>query len=153
MPLPYDPRFPPVGFDRTMEAYGHPQAIPPAAATVPGVARKGAAMPGRPAGITHVRNDQQYASLIDQPVSLSTTSIKVLDSPVGLRNLLIMRNVDAAATIYVSWGKDANVNSTVALAPGQMLLFDSVVPQDDIYAVGSAATPILAIAYSTIPAE
>lgn len=91
----------------------------------------------------------------DKSLSLLTTSQLIIAAPpVGVaRNALMFRNTDAAATVYVGIGSDASTLSTLALAPGEIMLFDVRVPQDDIYALASVAAAVLAFSWSnyTLP--
>ena len=96
-----------------------------------------------------VSDAYRYASLVDLNIAVSTTSVKFLDQPIGKRNFLMLRNAGANA-IYIGFGGAASANSTVSLAAGALLLFDTVVPQDDLYVVGAGAST-LCYAYSTFP--
>ena len=80
----------------------------------------------------------------------SVASALVVAAPTTFRNMLLLRNTDATDTIYVNFGNDASLTSILALEPGIQILFDTVVPQDDIFAIASANTPVLAVAFSTI---
>lgn len=96
-------------------------------------------------------NPHAYANIIEGTFIVSaTTSQKFLDEPTSRRNLLMIRNSSAAANVYVSFGRDASViGSIIRLAANQIVLFDTVVPQDDVYVIGDAAGSI-AYGYSTI---
>lgn len=96
-----------------------------------------------------VREVYRYASLQDLQVTVGTTSFKFLDAPIGKRNMLGFRNASTSQTIYIGFGRDATTNSWLALSPGTIILFDTVCPQDDLYAVASAAGATLAYIYST----
>jgi hypothetical protein len=76
-----------------------------------------------------------------------------LDSPIGRRNLLGFRNNSGTTgeNIFIGFGRDATINSWLRLTPGTIILFDTVVPQDDLYAVSEAGTPTLGYIYSTFP--
>ena len=80
----------------------------------------------------------------------NAASIKFLDAQNALRNLLMFRNASATANIYIEFGTDANLNSTLVIQPGQLMLMDTVVPQDDLYAYADAANAILRFSYSTL---
>jgi hypothetical protein len=79
--------------------------------------------------------------------------VKFLDSPIGRRNLLGFRNNSGVVgeNIFIGFGRDATTNSWLRLTPGTIILFDTVVPQDDLYAVSEAGTPNLGYIYSTFP--
>ncbi len=110
------------------------------------------------AGITQsgetvpIRDNYRYASLVTAGLAISTTSIKFLDQPIGKRNFLSFRNASTAGQIlYIEFNSQATVGSWLALNPGTLVLFDTVVPQDDLYVISSAAGGQLAYAYSTFP--
>lgn len=93
--------------------------------------------------------------LTDSP----TQSLKVLTQPDGYRNLLIIRNASPGTEIiYVSFGQEATTSSALALTGvlaantlGGIALFDVVVPQQDIWVLGSATTAVVVLSYSNIP--
>jgi len=72
---------------------------------------------------------------------VSTASQKIVDAPSSYRNYLLIRNSSATdtAVIYIDFGADATLNSAVILAQNEVILFDAVVPQDDIYVIGNEA--------------
>lgn len=81
------------------------------------------------------------------------TLVPFLLSPPGKRNMLTLRNANAlgGANIYIDFGKIANAFSPLFIVPGQTVLFDTVVPQNDLYAFSDAAgTAGLAFSYSNI---
>ena len=98
-----------------------------------------------------VSEPYRYASLVDLTVTANTTSQKFLDQPIGKRNLLGFRNTSATPgeTIFIGFGRDATNQSFLSLAPGVLVLFDTVVPQDDLYVASATGTPVLAYIYST----
>jgi hypothetical protein len=67
------------------------------------------------------------------------------------RNLLCVRNTSAAAAVAIDFGQPATANSCIQLAAGQTVLFDVVVPQDDIHIAGLAAAWAVSFIYSTVP--
>ncbi|NBU71054.1 MAG: hypothetical protein EBS53_06315 [Bacteroidetes bacterium] len=100
----------------------------------------------------NTRETYRYANLIDLNVTVGTTSFKFLDAPIGKRNQLGFRNASSGTqVIYIGFGRDATTSNWLALAAGTIILFDAVVPQDDLYCVASAAGAILAYVYSTFP--
>lgn len=141
--------FPPIEWVGTREAFTPPQTVPPVPMTVPGVARKGRLSSPGAGAITEVRNDHAYATVLDASVAVTTASAKFLDSPTGLRNLLMIRNSSATANVFIGFGRDATTQSTLQIAAGQTVIFDTVVPQDDLYVIGDAAGS-LSFAYSVI---
>ena len=80
------------------------------------------------------------------------TSVLALAGPSSLRNLLQFRNPGATDPIYIDFGGSADANSILSLAAGDQVLYDTVVPQDDVYAFATVDS-VLIIAYSTIPGQ
>ena len=98
-----------------------------------------------------VRDPHHYAQMISLNFAIATTSAKIIDQPPSKRNLLMLRNTSATANIYVEFAKDATVANTVLrITPNTVILFDVVVPQDDIYAIADAASATLSVSFSTI---
>lgn len=81
--------------------------------------------------------------------TVGTTSQLAVAQPDSFRNYLMIRNA-SANVVYVDFGADATVNSTLALAAGEVALWDSSVPQDDIHLLASAASSIVSISYGNI---
>lgn len=82
---------------------------------------------------------------------IGTTSEKVLDQPNNYRNLLIIRNPNAVAILYAQFGGEASaLESAIVIAPGIMVLLDSVVPQDDLWIVSDTASSRVNIAYANL---
>jgi hypothetical protein len=92
----------------------------------------------------------RYARITNALIGVDTTSALVLTQPDTYRNFLAIRNPNAVAVLYISFGSAASTNSVFRIAPNIMLLFDSVVPQDDIYVLSDTAASQIAIAYSTV---
>ena len=101
--------------------------------------------------VANIRENYRYASLVTASLTVGTTSVKFLDQPIGKRNLLSFRNASLTQTLYIDFNSQATTGSWLALAAGAIILFDSVVPQDDLYVISSAAGGQLAYAYSTFP--
>ena len=98
-----------------------------------------------------VRDPYHFAQVFSQTTTPGNgVSSKFLDQPPTKRNLLMLRNASAAANIYIEFAKDATTNSVLRLTPNTMILFDTVVPQDDLYAIADAAGAVLAFGFSTI---
>lgn len=96
------------------------------------------------------REIYRYASVTSLALTIGTTSLKFLDQPIGKRNMLGFRNASTGTqVIYIDFNAAASTGSWLALNPGTILLFDTVVPQDDLYAIASAAGATLAYMYST----
>ena len=89
---------------------------------------------------------EQYVSVpVDAP------GILALVAPDTRRNSLIVRNTSATANIFIAFGSGASSASIIRLTPNTMILFDTVVPQDDVWAIADAASATLTIAQSVIP--
>ena len=64
--------------------------------------------------------------------------------------MLAFRNASSGAqNIYISFGSQASTLNWLKLVPGQLVLFDAVVPQDDLYTIADGAAATLVYAYST----
>jgi hypothetical protein len=102
-------------------------------------------------GVVPIFDSHHYARLNgSQPILVSPiVSAVVLAEPTIRRNFLALRNVDAAVNIYVDFGTEATLQSTFKLTPGQTVLFDTVVPQDDVYAISDGGvSAVLSISFS-----
>ena len=107
---------------------------------------------GVPGDTFNIRENYRYSSLITVSLTVGTTSIKFLDQPIGKRNMLGFRNASTAAqNLYIEFNGVATTGAWLKLTPGTIVLFDSVVPQDDLYVISDAAGGTLAYAYSTFP--
>ena len=155
-----DPRFPPARWNSPTEAWQSPTLIPPSPHNLPrDVLGRGEGaqsvgqqntMPGAGADAIAIRENYRYASVIDVNLTVGTTSIKFLDSPIGKRNLLGFRNVSTGGQIlYVGFGGPASANSWLSMTAGVIVMFDVVVPQDDLYILSSAAGGSFSYMYST----
>lgn len=142
--------FPPVGYVSNLEPWSSPTFIPPSPHNLPAEA---AVTSDVESSVINVAESYRYASIIDLVFTTSTTSVKFLDSPIGRRNLLGFRNNSGTAgeNIFIGFGRDATLNSWLRLTPGTIILFDTVVPQDDLYAISETGTPNLGYIYSTFP--
>ncbi|NBW68805.1 MAG: hypothetical protein EBR47_09025 [Betaproteobacteria bacterium] len=146
--------FPPVTYLNQREPWGVPQYIPPSPHNLPTRPEPGAApnttQTVASGGTVDVREVYRYASVVTVSINVSTASIKFLDAPIGKRNFLGFRNA-GATTLYIDFNAQATTGAWLAVASGVLVLFDTVVPQDDLYVISSAAGGILAYAYSTFP--
>ena len=143
--------FPPVRLLSDLEAWSSPTYIPPSPHNLP-VETASVSSDVAPSQVAGSEN-YRYASIVDLTVIATTTSTKFLDSPIGRRNILGFRNVSTVAgqIIFIGFGRDATANSWLQMQPGQITLFDTVVPQDDLYCLAATGTPTLAYIYSTFP--
>jgi len=95
----------------------------------------------------------RYAMVIEAqflaPAAASGTPF--LLEPSVRRNMLGLRNSQAAGgdVIFIGFGRNASAFSWLTLQPGQIVLFDTVVPQNDLYAISTTGIGVLAYAYST----
>lgn len=147
--------FPPFRYLNEREPWGTPQYIPPSPNNLPVRPEPGAA-PNTTQTIStgqtvDTREVYRYASVVTVSLNVSTTSIKFLDAPIGKRNFLGFRNASATQILYIDFNATATTGAWLALTAGTLVLFDTVVPQDDLYVVSSAAGGVLAYAYSTYP--
>lgn len=148
--------FPPFRYLNQRDPWGVPQYIPPSPNNLPVRPEPGAA-PNTTQTIASgqtvdTRETYRYASVVTVSLNVDTTSIKFLDAPIGKRNFLGFRNASPGAQIiYLEFNAQATTGAWLAISPGTLVLFDTVVPQDDLYVIASAAGGVLAYAYSTFP--
>lgn len=140
--------FPPAQFDHPLEPWGSTGYIPP----LPGV-RPRPNNADANLSFSLVRNNQQFASVTSQSLAIGITSQLILNQPDSFRNFLGFRNASVAANIYIEYGKDASTGSWLMLTPGTIVLFDTVVPQDDIHAIADAGGGSLSWAWSNYTGE
>lgn len=103
--------------------------------------------------VNTIADPHHYARIVEQPnVAIATTAggTLLLTEPDFVRNYLMMRNNSVAANIYVAFGSPASANSVLRITPNNMILFDTVVPQDDVYAFADAASGFLSFNYSNL---
>lgn len=111
-----------------------------------------------PARAEPVSDSHHYARVIEGNLAPGTvgqanTLTPFLTENSVRRNMLGLRNASASggANIYIGFGSVATTFSWLILAPGDVVLFDEVVPQNDLYATADAASALLSYAVSTIP--
>ncbi len=148
--------FPPVGWLNKREPWQSPQYIPPYPHNLPTrpdpAVASSTVKDGIPADGLSIRDSYRYASLVDLSLTVGTTSVKFLDQPIGKRNMLGFRNSSTTSQIiYIGFGGAATTGAWLAINPGSLVLFDTVVPQDDLYAIASASGAVLNYVYSTFP--
>jgi hypothetical protein len=117
-----------------------------------GIKRVQVSSPNPHNGLVPVTAPHWYAGVIELFQAIGTASVKVLDIPPDGRNMLMIRNASTGTqNLFIGFGRDANaLSSIVRLTPNTIILFDTVVPQNDIYAVCDAAGGAIALAHSTI---
>lgn len=150
-----DNDFPPVQWLSRREPWQTPQYMPPYPHNLPAKADAAVAtttnFPGYASTVTIV-DPYRFSSLVDLTVTTTTISVKFLDQPIGKRNTLGFRNASTAnQIIFIGFGGNASLNSWLQINPGTIVLFDSVVPQDDLYVISDVTGGTLAYAYSTYP--
>lgn len=102
-------------------------------------------------GAARITNGSAWAIVVESSANVSTTqSALILTTPQGRRNMLAFRNTSATANIYLGFGSAATTNNVFRITPNGMMLFDTVVPQDDIYVIADAVSATLSFAYSNI---
>jgi hypothetical protein len=145
----------PVQWLNNREPWDAPQYIPGQPHNLPSrpdPAVAASTVQGIPADGLNVREPYRYASYNSLSLVVGTTSIKFLDAPIGKRNFLGFRNASTAGQVlYVDFNSNATTGSWLALNPGTLVVFDTVVSQDDLYVISSAAGGVLAYVYSTFP--
>jgi hypothetical protein len=159
--------FPPVETIGGMGPFDHPHLRPPytGGPQVP-VINPGGALQSPPpvsplpagvqraAEVAQVFDPQHFAEIIDGnfvvPQIGVGAAVRVLERPPVRRNLLAIRNTSVGANVLIGFGIQASASSTFILAPGQTLMFDAVVPQNDVYLIADAAAATASVAYSNI---
>lgn len=72
-------------------------------------------------------------------------------APNTLRNMLMLRNASVGGqNMFIEFGKPASAATVLFLVPNQIVMFDEVVSQDDLYAACDVAGGLLSFGYSTI---
>lgn len=135
-----------------LEPWDYPQSLPQLPrGQAPSPVLGGQFLPGSGAGAQPVRDPHHYATLSGSAsLPIGTTSTLVLASPPTYRNMLLVRNT-GATNIFIDFGADADVNRTpIRLIPNAILIFDAVLPQDDVFAVSDAAGGAIGISYSNV---
>lgn len=102
-------------------------------------------------GAARVTNGSAWAVVVESSTAVSSVqSALILTTPQGRRNMLAFRNTSATANVYIGFGSAASTNNVFRITPNGMMLFDTVVPQDDIYVIADAVSATLSFAYSNI---
>jgi len=151
-----DPNFPPVEWVSPLKAWSSPTFLSGAPHNLPKESNQPAVGAPQTAQFSfdgqtiNARETYRYASLQDIALTVGTTSIKFLDAPIGKRNMLGFRNASTGVqNLYIGFGAQASTNNWMKITPGQIVLFDAVVPQDDLYVIADGAAAIFCYAYST----
>jgi hypothetical protein len=98
----------------------------------------------------------QYARITDMPnqvLPASGSAALFLLEPTTFRNLLAIRNTNASGgvNVLVGFGAAPSTGATIRIEPGQVLIWDAVVPQDDIWLMSDGAAGTVSLAFSTMP--
>lgn len=134
-------------------------AGPGGSGPVPNLNFSGSAGAIVPPGSMSIYDLSQFVTINgSKPFAVPTTSTKLVNQPPSFRTYLHLRNASGAggANIFVEFGADAVADSAgiagsgVRLEPNEQILWDAKIPQDDIYAIASAAGALLVISYSVI---
>jgi len=136
---------------------GYPHNLPPLrdqakwspfTGLTPGEIPPSGIVPGPGAGIY---DPHHYASLIQGVIAVGLASVQLITEPSGHRNFLSIRNSSPASElIFVSFGTPALTSSWLRLTVNQIVLFDEVVPQNDVYVISDTATGQVSFAFSNI---
>ena len=156
-----DNNFPPVGWLNRREAWSNPQYIPGYPHNLPAKADAGLPsgvgsptstnFPGYSSTVS-ITDPYRFASFVDLSIITTIFSVKFLDQPIGKRNTLGFRNASTTnQVIYIGFGGNATTGSWLQINPGTIVLFDTVVPQDDLYVISDVTGGVLAYVYSTYP--
>lgn len=96
-----------------------------------------------------INDHARYGFFNNTAVSVGTASQLVLRQPTTRRIFLFIVNTHALQTLYVTFGRDANATLGIPIAPNNGSIgFDQVVPQDDIFLIGSGAATTGVLVYS-----
>lgn len=147
--------FPPAQWLNRRVPWQAPQYIPPYPHNLPAKAdaavQSTANFPGYSSTVS-ITDPYRFASFVDLSIITTTSSVKFLDQPIGKRNTLGFRNASTGVQIiYIGFGGNASLSSWLAITPGVIVLFDTVVPQDDLYVISDVTAGVLAYVYSTYP--
>lgn len=166
---------PPVQLISDLAPVDHPQYMPPTPHRLPPLSQRpvrriadGLFLSDLPAGVVPTAppmgdasatfEPHRYALIIEGTYAApaAASGIPFLLQPTAKRNFLGLRNTQAAGgdTIYLGFGRDASTLSWLSLLPTEIVLFDTVVPQNDLYAISTTGVGVLAYAYGTfVPSE
>jgi hypothetical protein len=101
--------------------------------------------------LTGVTAPHWYANLIEGVVPAGVVPVQpvgLTQPATGVRNFLMFRN-SGATNLLFGFGSPATLNSTLRVTPNTIVLFDTVVPQNDIWVLSDAAGGQLSYSYST----
>jgi hypothetical protein len=139
---------PPESFQQDRQAWDSPQRLDGSPRNRPdGVTRPGAAA----GGLVGVTAPHWYSNLIEGVAPVGVVAVQpaaLAQVAPGVRNLLMLRN-SGATNLFIGFGSPATANSTLRITSNTIVLFDTVVPQNDIWVLSDAAGGQLSYSYST----
>lgn len=162
-----DPNLPPVRLRSDLQAVEFPQYIPSGPHRLPPPGERPARRVGGPlmssppttpgaevprgAALAFTFEPHRYAQMVEGTAALGAVDngVPIITGNSNRRNILGFRNLSTTETVYIGFGRLSSSSSWLAIPAGEAVLFDTVVPQDDIYASASAGGVTLAYAYST----
>lgn len=104
-----------------------------------------------------IRDELKYGNFTNLTISAELASARVLlKPPTGTRRTFFaIFNTHATQTIFLAFGQDATAVNGIPIFAGGGIGLDAVVPQDDIYVIGSGAATVGVLVYSndTIAAQ
>jgi len=155
----------PLQYASDLAPWRSPQYVPGAPQRMPGFVRGPVApLIGAPPSATTptpgvgtatvVLDPHHYANVVEATTTPSATAgvgTPFLTQPAGLRNYLELRNPDTnTGDIFIGFQNPASSLSSIRITPGQTYLWDTVVPQNDLYAFGEVAGELLVYSFSNI---
>lgn len=98
-----------------------------------------------------IRDELKYCNFNNLPLSVGVASSRVLLAPRvnTRRTYLMVVNSHAAQTFFIAFGQDSTATLGVPIQPNfGFLEYNVVVPQDDIFLIGSGAATTGMLVYS-----
>ena len=87
------------------------------------------------------------ASSYSAVTSVAGASTLILGQSDALRVYLMIRNDATTSNVYIDFGVYATAKTSLKLTPGQIVFWDTVIPQGDVYTFGDAADAAAAYTY------
>lgn len=101
-----------------------------------------------------IRDPHHYAKILTEQSAFSvpTTAggVLCLPEPDGVRAYLAVRNTSATANVYLAFGNTPTTQSVLRLTANQIFLWDTSVPQGDMYALADAASATISFAFANL---
>lgn len=96
-----------------------------------------------------INDHSRYGFFNNIVINVGAVSQLMLRQPTTKRIFLSIQNTHATQTLFVAFGRDSNAFVGIAVLPAFGLIgFDVVVPQDDVYIIGSGAATTGVMLYS-----